>query len=87
MDLITAVKDGNFEGAFSLITSGADLNARDKDRATPLYWSACRGNAPLCEVLVQAGCNVNAHVRWGSTALHAAADRGQFPCVEILVAW
>lgn len=87
MELISAAKDGNFEVAFSLITSGADLNTRDKDRATPLYWSACRGNAPLCEVLIQAGCDVNARVKWGSTALHAAVDRGQFPCVEILVAW
>ena len=87
MELITAAKDGNFEVAFSLITSGADLNARDKDRATPLYWSACRGHASLCEILVQAGCDVNACVTWGSTALHAAADRCQLACVEILVSW
>ena len=87
MELISAAKDGNFEEAFSLITAGTNLNARDKDKATPLYWSACRGNASLCEVLIQAGCDVNAQVKWGSTALHAAVDRGHFPCVEILAAW
>lgn len=85
MDLILAAKNGNFEWAFSLLQEGYTCDIRDKDNATPLYWSACHGHETLCGILIQAGCDVNARVKWGSTPLHAAADRGHINCVVILI--
>ena len=70
---------------YLLVNGPLDVNARDKDKATPLYWSASRGHQRICEVLIKAGCDVNACVKWGSTALHAAADRGHADCLALLI--
>jgi ankyrin repeat protein len=71
----------------ALLASGVrELDARDKDLATPLYWGASRGHLQICQALIKAGSDVNACVKWGSTALHAAADRGHAECLNLLLA-
>lgn len=85
MDLISAAKNGNFESVFSLLQNGCSTELQDKDRATPLYWSACHGHTNICEILIQAGSDVNSRVTWGSTPLHAAADRGHKLAIEVLL--
>ncbi|XP_076468505.1 LOW QUALITY PROTEIN: uncharacterized protein LOC143299204 [Babylonia areolata] len=85
-DLLTAAKNGYYNQVVSLLsTASCDVNSRDKDKATPLYWSASRGHDKICQALLQAGCDVNACVKWGSTALHAAADRGHADCLSVLL--
>nr|KAG5692528.1 hypothetical protein BaRGS_009478 [Batillaria attramentaria] len=85
-DLLEAAKNGYYNQVLSLLSAGVDdVDARDKDRATPLYWSASRGHLQICQALVDAGCDVNAKVKWGSTALHAAADRGHADCLALLI--
>ncbi|KAK7109392.1 uncharacterized protein [Littorina saxatilis] len=85
-DLLTAAKNGYYNQVVSLLSNHpCDVNSRDKDKATPLYWSASRGHCKICVILIQAGCDVNACVKWGSTALHAAADRGHVDCLTLLI--
>lgn len=85
MDLISAAKTGIFETVFTLLQNGCSCDIRDKDYATPLYWSACQGHTNVCEILIQAGSDVNSRVTWGSTPLHAAADRGHKNVIEVLI--
>ncbi|PVD29884.1 hypothetical protein C0Q70_09141 [Pomacea canaliculata] len=85
-ELISAAKNGYHSKVMALLSEGeVDVNGRDKDRATALYWSACRGNAAICRALIKAGCDVNASVKWGSTALHAASDRNNVECLKALI--
>lgn len=83
--LILAAKNGNHKEVLSLLEQGFSLQIRDKDNATPLYWSCCRGYPDISKILIEHGCEVNARVTWGSTALHAACDRGHVECVKILI--
>jgi ankyrin repeat protein len=85
MDLISAAKNGDFESVFSLLQNGCSTELQDKDKATPLYWSACHGHTNICETLIQAGSDVNTRVTWGSTPLHAAADRGHNSAIDVLI--
>ncbi len=60
-----------------LIGSGrANLNLRDKAKATPLYAAADGGQLLCVQVLLDAGADVSIPDRYGRTALHAAAIVG-----------
>ena len=83
--LILASKNGNLDTVTSLLIGGYSVHLRDKDDATPLYWSACRGHAEVCQELLRHKSDVNAQVKWGSTALHAACDRNHMECVKLLI--
>jgi ankyrin repeat protein len=52
-----------------LLTHGADPNARDKDRLTPLHWGACAPPEAL-KAMLSRGADPNARDRWGKTPPH-----------------
>jgi len=84
-DLILASKSGNYQQVQVLLNSNYSVHIRDKENATPLYWSACFGHLKITDILISAGSDVNAQVVWGSTSLHAASDRGHIDCVKRLI--
>ena len=55
-----------------LIRRGADVNAVDRDRGTPLHAAAFLGHAKAVDTLVQNGANVNVVNVRGETPLGAA---------------
>ena len=60
-----------------LVGSGrADLNLKDKAKATPLYAAADAGQLLCVQVLLDAGADVGIADRFGRTPLHAAAIVG-----------
>lgn len=67
----------------ALVDSGADVNARDRDMATPLHSAATTLLAPECGrvigVLLEAGAGVNAVTMGGRTALMRACS-----CVNVV---
>ncbi len=69
-----------------LIGSGrADINQRDKAKATPLY-AAADGGALLCvQLLLDTGADVSIADRYGRTPLHAAAIVGSLPVTLALL--
>ena len=73
-----------------LIDAGADLEATDNVRYTPLHCAAVTIRPKLLSLLIQAGVNVEAVDRYANaTALHDAAsssERGVVDCVELLLA-
>ena len=68
-----------------LIGGGADLNALDDYRKSPLVWAVYGGYIDIVEVLCRAGADVNQRVGTGETALwHAEDDFGLWPIAAVL---
>ena len=69
-----------------LVGSGrADLNLKDKAKATPLY-AAADANELLCaQVLIEAGADLTVADRFGRTPLHAAAIVGSLAVANALL--
>ena len=67
-----------------LIASGADVNAKNRLRSTPLHWSI--GNEEKVSLLLSKGANVNAKQVQGRTALYIAANLGNaLPTMRLLL--
>jgi len=80
-----AVEAGDAERIQSLISSGADINAKDRSGRTPLHQAISRGHANVAELLIAKGGDVNAKTWSGNTPLHYAAD-GRENMTELLLA-
>ena len=83
---------GNVRIVALLLHLGADPNASDGYRQTPLYWVSNAypydgaARAAVVATLVQAGANVNARERVkGCSALHMAARRGNVLVAQALL--
>jgi len=77
-DLTKAVRDGNTEAVKQFIANGVDVNAKDDNGWTPLYWSADKGHKEIAELLITAGADVNAKGRSGRTPLDRAVSKRFF---------
>ena len=70
------------ESVTACLGDGADPNARDKFRSTPLHLAATRNQNPaVIEALLRAGADPNAREHWKRTPLHEAAAINQNPAV------
>jgi ankyrin repeat protein len=58
--LYRAAHDGNVEETHRLITSGADVNGRDRNGRTPAHVAAFASNDEVLRALAAAGANMNA---------------------------
>ena len=78
---------GDYAACFKLLRdAGANLEAADSDRLTPLHLAASFANVEIMTLLVEAGANVNAADSDGCTALHFAPSTTALACVEVLLA-
>lgn len=71
------------EEVAGLLVAGHDINARDADGCTPIFFSA--GSAPTMQLLLSKRADVNITNRLGNSPLHYAAAANSVACVEILV--
>ena len=70
------------EDVTACLAAGADLEARDKDKATPLHYAAYQNENPaVIETLLKAGADLEARTKWEATPLHFAAGANENPAV------
>jgi ankyrin repeat protein len=60
ISILDAAKGGDIAAVKQHISTGADVNAREKWGVTPLHWAANWGHKEIAEILIAAGADVNA---------------------------
>ncbi|KXZ43349.1 hypothetical protein GPECTOR_93g619 [Gonium pectorale] len=82
-----AAPEGHLEVVKELLAAGADVNAADEDRRTPLHYAAFNGQPEVVKVLLAVKwVNVNAVDKDRRTPLHYAASNGHLEVVKVLLA-
>jgi ankyrin repeat protein len=81
-----AVLNERVEVVRTLLEAGADVDITDQRFGfRPLHFSARKGNAGVCELLVRYGADLDAQSLRGKTALHLAVINGNLAVVTILL--
>src|SRR5689334_18286743 len=66
-DVADAAMRGDSAAVRTLITQGADVNARQGDGSTALHWAVYKGNLAMVDTLIAARADVKAATREGAT--------------------
>jgi ankyrin repeat protein len=83
---IGATKQEYFQAIIdSLIDKGADIEARNKDKETPLHIAAKEGHTKIVQYLIDKGADKQARAAYYRTPLHLAAERGYIAVVQCLI--
>src|SRR5579875_448163 len=83
-DLLDAAASGQIGKVLDLISTGADVNAKNKWGETALMLAAQHGRAEAVKILIEAKADVNAKNKWGETALMFAAEHSHIGIVDLL---
>lgn len=83
--LIRAAKDGNITTIQKLIDRGADINAKNENGWTALFYAAVTGHEMVVRLLLDRGADINAEDKEGWTALSWADARGYKTVVRLLL--
>lgn len=83
--LMAASAIGNIGTVKSLISAGADVNARNQDSKTPLMRACYYGHADVAKVLIDAGADVEARCDKENTPLIYATAKGNLDVSKVLV--
>ncbi len=75
-----AVDQGNLKRATLLLTSGAKVNANDRQHSeTPLFMACSQGKLDIAKLLISNGADIHFSDRWGRRLLHAACYPSENP--------
>jgi ankyrin repeat protein len=84
--LLWAAHWNDVESADLLIRAGADVNAANDLKVTPLSLACLNGSAPLVQSLLKAGADANLAIATGETPLLTCARSGSVDAVNALLA-
>lgn len=80
-----AIEHKHKELVHLLLSTGADVNVRDKEENVCLHWAALSGCDDIAEALLEARCDLNAVNIHGDLALHIAARENHLECVMLFL--
>lgn len=83
-DGLQASKHGQLGAVKVLLSQGANMQARDKDEATPFHWAVQNGHTELSDYFISVGANVDLPAKYLSTPLHIAARQVRLLVVAIV---
>lgn len=84
-ELVQAAMQGKTEMLKTLLSKGADVNAKDqKYQSTALMWAAHNGHTDVVRILIEKGAAIDEKGKEGETALWYAAQKGQLETLKIL---
>lgn len=82
--LIEAVKANDIKGAEELLLRKHDVDVRDENRRTALFFAAIQGNEDFVELLLRFNPKVGAVDKFGSSPLYYAAAANHVGVIEML---
>lgn len=80
--LVLAVQRAAIDDCKKLITSGVDVNHRDRNGNTVIFLCNTPQHTKILRLLISAGANINVVNGVGNTPIHCAVERG---CMEIIL--
>ena len=83
--LVDAARKSDTATVRALLKKGVDVNIRDIDGTTALYWAAYENNSETAELLIRAGADVKAANRYGVAPLYLACVNGNAGVIEMLL--
>lgn len=82
--LLIAVKKGSYVDAHTALRNGADVNCRDIDKETPLWFAVANNSSDLCELILRHKPSVDLADKNGVTPLMNAIRNGRLKIAEQL---
>jgi len=79
-----AAADGNIEAVKHHLAAGADVNAKNGERCTPLHLAAGEGHKEVAELLIAKGADVNAKNAIDETPLDLAIENDKTELADLL---
>jgi ankyrin repeat protein len=80
-----AAAAGDIQQIKSLISAGADVNAKDDKGSTPLHYAVILANKDVIELLIAGGADVNVKDDQGHTALWWAKQQENAELTDLLL--
>ena len=75
--LLNAIKTAKYDKAISLINKGSNLELKDENGLSPLFYSIKENHVELVKALVNKGVNINSLDAEGNTPLNFAIETGK----------
>lgn len=82
---LAAAEEHEDISALLLATKRVEIDAKDQDGRTPLWWATLRCNKAIVELLLKHGANIQAEDNSGATPLSHATQEGYEEIVELLL--
>eukprot|EP00344_Euplotes_crassus_P011592 CAMPEP_0197006716 /NCGR_PEP_ID=MMETSP1380-20130617/36669_1 /TAXON_ID=5936 /ORGANISM="Euplotes crassus, Strain CT5" /LENGTH=143 /DNA_ID=CAMNT_0042426423 /DNA_START=226 /DNA_END=654 /DNA_ORIENTATION=+ len=83
--LYWAIEQKNTEIVTYLIDQGVNLEHKDSQNRSSIYWAASCGEIPNLKLLLDAGCDPNVQSKLGRTALSKACWNGFIDVTRVLL--
>ncbi|MCD6046295.1 MAG: ankyrin-3-like, partial [Gammaproteobacteria bacterium] len=77
--------EGDNPTAQLLLDKGADVNAKDKEGKTPLFYAVNKKDVSRAQLLLDKGADVNAKDKEGNTPLFCAVHNKDVPLAQLLL--
>jgi len=84
-DINIAASKGDVQTVQRLLKDGADVNDKDIEGRTPLYYAVSNGHIDIVNTLLKNGADITQVTNKGNTPLHTATSKGYKEIIEVLL--